>query len=646
MYTPEKLNGLRLAMVQMEIADEPAVNAAVFLEHARKAAAEGADIVIGSEMMLNRYLCGDRYEDDAFVDEVWAAAQTIVVASADIPAVLIFGGIGLDENPKVVGEDGRRRKYNAAFVVQGGRLIRNRAGLPFAIKTLQPKYRIYDDARHFFSLRKLALERGCEVRHLLQPFPVTIRGVEYDLGVMLCEDMWDGDYAQKPSLILVGNGADILIDLSCSNWSWRKNEKRDRIVRHICEQTERWFVYVNNVGCQNNGKNFITFDGASTVYHPDGNIVAMCKRYATEVQHVTLDASLPALTRAEPEDVSQLFAGVVVATRGWLNTIPERLRKAVIGVSGGKDSAASVALFAHLLGPENVLAINMPMRQHSSLELQDDARKLCANLGVEYRIVPIDDLVTATCGAAGIEPGTPAHKTAQAMARVQVLTAIGAREGRFFPCNANWTELAFGYTTLNADARGTFAPWANCLGQDVYRVLDYMNRMVFGREVIPRSIIDRPPMDELTAEGAGERKDPFIYGSVTENGYHDQMVRAIIAFRRSPEWFVGRYLDGTLEAELKLTPGTLDRHFGEARVWLSDLERCFKSQSGSVFKRVQSVPCPLLDKRCFGWDFRESIEDYQPWPASLKTKRYHVLADTLLARGGTFADHRTEHALV
>lgn len=618
------INGLTVAMVQMEIAKSPQENAARFIERARQAATEGADIIVGSEMMLAPYIRGDSYEDDEFVGSMEDAIGLIQARSQTINAVLIFGAIGRGPEGSV-GEDGRLRKYNAAYVFHKGRLVCNDAGSPFAKKALLPNYRIFDDARYFYSLRAEAEEANQSLDELLKPFSVTIRGIGYKLGVMLCEDMWDGDYTAKPAIALLGNGADILINLSCSNWSWQKNRKRDQVIKTICEKTALPFVYVNNVGCQNNGKNFITFDGASTMYHDTGDIVAMCRPYEEEVSLVTLKRGLPTLVREEADDIAQMFTAIEVASRGFLKTLPLSVQnKVVIGVSGGIDSANSVAFFAHLLGSDKVLAVNMPYKHFNSEETKDDARSLCERLGVDYRVFPIDALVDELAKMpVGILPGTPQHKTAQAIARMNVLAATASQVGGFFTCNANWTEIFFGYGTLNGDMRGTFAPWMNCLKQDMYRLADHMNRVVFGREVIPQTIIDRPPMDELTAVGAGERKDPFDYGSVTENGYHDQMVRAVVAFRRGPEWFIDQYLNGTLESALKLSSGRLNELFPDGRTWFEDLVRCFRLYEAAVFKRIQSVPGPLVDKRTFGWDFRESIG------VGFETERFKYLAAEL-----------------
>ncbi len=622
-----KMSKLSVAMVQMEIANDPMKNTIRYLSEAKKAVEQSADIVIGSEMMLSPYISGDRYENEAFVAEMVTTAEYIVRESASINGVLIFGGIGIDEQ-YTKGADGRRRKYNAAFVAQNGKQIHNDAGLPFAIKTLLPNYRIYDDSRHFYSLRQLAEVRDVPVEEFLKPFTVIIKGVEYKLGIMLCEDMWDIDYSIKPARILKDNSAEILINLSASNWSWRKNQKRDQVISNLLKDLNLWFVYVNNVGCQNNGKNFIPYDGASTVYQPDGQIKAMCERYQEETLAVNLVSELVQPVRPEVADITELYKAIEVATKGYLQSLPELVkRKVVIGVSGGIDSALSVAFFAKLLGPENVIAVNMPYRAFNSKETKNDAEELCRRLNVSYQVVSIDRLVDESCVGTGIEPDTTRHKPVQTVARMYKLSNIALQRDAIFVSNAVMPELAFGYGSLNADLRGFFAPWMNCLKQDVYRLADYMNREIYGREVIPQSIITRPPMDELTEQGKGERRDPFDYGNLVHKGYHDQMVRAIVAFRRSPEWFAEKYLDGSLESELQLPEGKLNALFKDREEWLNDLERCFKLFHNAIYKRVQSVPGPLIDKRGFGWDFRESILE------PIETQRYKALVKQLAGAG-------------
>lgn len=619
------MSGIKLAMVQMDIVHEPMANAERFLREARAAVAAGANIVVGSEMMLTQYISGDRYEDDGFIAEMWEAAMYIVKASAEIDAVLIFGGIAIDVRERTFGEDGRLRKYNAGFIAQHGKLVKNQAGMEFAVKSLMPNYRYFDDSRHFFDLRKVAAERGVPLEALLQPFVVTINGQEVNLGVILCEDMWHDDYAHNPGLTLAEHGADILIGINSSPWGWQKNRKRDQMVAALCRVTGLAFVYVNNMGVQNNGKNFMVFDGASTIYDPEGGIIAMAPRYVEETTVVDFSKTLPLLERKEMSDVAEQYTAIRTIFKAFVDTLPAHLRKMVVAVSGGKDSTATLGLGVDVLGKENILALTMPYVGYTSDETLNDTRELANRFGVELLEIPINDIVDAMCLAAGIEKGTSQFKTAMAMARLQLHAAVAAQRGMFFTSNGNMTEIAFGYFTLNADGRGVFAPWANCLAQDVYRILDHMNRVVFLDTPIPQSIVDRRPMDELTAMGSGERDDPFDYGDVKENGYHDQMVRALVAFRRSPEWFLHQYLSGTLCGQLQVSETRFKKLLPNAEAFVEDLERCMRLFYAGIFKRVQSVPCAVVDKRSFGFDLRESI---QPW---VVTRRFTELKKMVLA---------------
>ncbi|MEX0918007.1 MAG: NAD(+) synthase [Candidatus Paceibacterota bacterium] len=582
----------------------PNVNAERIVAEAKAAARRGVDVIVFPELCVSGYLLGDLFEDDAFVLDVQHWNQWIISSLADLSIVVVFGTIVADRH--CVGEDGRLRKYNAAIIAQGGKPIENAAGMDFTAKTLHPNYRIFDDSRHFFCLRKLAAERGVELEVLLRPFQVSIKGAWRKLGVMTCEDMWDGDYAQKPSRILAENGAEVVINLSCSPWSWRKNQKRDEVVRGIVQDIGIPFLYVNNVGSQNNGKNFIAFDGSSTVYDKNGDIICMAEPYKDAVIDVPVFETLVPLRRPEPDDVKQMFSAIRVSTIGYLDSVAEEYRqKIVIGASGGIDSALSLAFFVHLVGKENVIAVNMPYKHYNADETKGDARKLAENLGVEYRVVPIDAMVDANAALCNVQIGSSQHKSIQARMRMEVLATIASQVHGIFTCNANKTEIAFGYGTINGDMRGYFAPWMDCLKQDVFRLAAHMNTFIFGREVIPQSIIEREPMDELV--DSGTRGDPFHYGHIGRNGYHDALVRAFVTFRRNPEWVLRKYKIGSLDAELLLEPGTVSGLFPTAKQFVDDLERCYGLFVSMVFKRVQSVPGALVDKRSFGWDLRESI---------------------------------------
>ncbi len=626
----KNLQGLKIAMGQIDIvAGDPQLNTERIIAEIEEAKRRDVDIIVFPEMAVPGYLLGDLFEDDAFIAEIQKCNKKIVQATKDSyrfdsNLVVIFGTIVSDKAK--CGEDGRIRKYNATILAQDGERLWNKAGMDFTVKTLHPDYRMFDDNRHFYSMRKLAEEKGVSVAEILQPFKVhfDFADVSHTLGIMTCEDMWDGDYFLSPGRMLKDAGAELIINLSCSPWSWKKNAKRDQVVRDLIAEISLPFVYVNNVGCQNNGKNFITFDGGTTIYGGNGDIIYLAEPFDDCVVDFVFTETHEALSRTEQSDVKQLYDAIKVATGGYLRTVPDSAKqKIVIGVSGGIDSANSVALFADILGSERVIGINMPYKNFNAQETKDDARILCDNLGVEYRVVPIDAMVDAQAAAVGIKEGTSQHKSIQARMRMETLAAIASDVNGLFTCNANWTEIAFGYGTIGGDLRGYFAPWMNCLKSDMYKLADFMNQEVFGREVIPASVIEREPMDELVKDGS--RGDPFDYGHIGHNGYHDQMVRAIVAFRRNPEWFLEQYQNGTLEKELQLESGHISKLFATGQDFIEDLERCWKLFVGQVFKRVQSVPGALVDKRSFGWDFRESILPV------VFTARYKELKEEILS---------------
>ncbi len=639
----KNLQGLTIALGQIAVVPgRPDINGKRIVDESIAAAGRGVDIIVFPEMAVPGYMLGDQFEDDAFVSDVAAMNHDIARQLTGYEIVCIFGSVALGGGKK--GRDGRVRKYNAAFAAHKGRLSHS-TWLPFTMKTLHPNYRIFDDSRHFISSEQVLSEFGkslteypgvarenLPVEYLLYPVKVTIRFQVYRVGLMLCEDMWEDDYPVSPGAILKQNGADILINLSCSPWTWRKNAKRHQVVRSLIARTGLPFVYVNNVGCQNNGKNFIPFDGSSTIYDEAGNIVALGEPYVDRVVDVTLKEHMPVLTEPAIDDVKQLSDAVDCGLRGFLETLPSHLRKAVIGLSGGVDSAVVAAKLVERLGADKVIAINLPYGDYNSAETKDNARQTAERLGITYLTLPITEQVDLKARQLGIEAGSSQFKTLMAIERMTTLANYASLVGAFFTSNANKTETAFGYSTLNGDGRGTFAPLGDLTKGEVYQLGHYLNTVVFKREVIPQTVFDIAPMDELSKGEA--RSDPFDYGRVRSDGtlrrgYHDEMVRAFVCFRKNPEWFLDEYLKGTLEQSLLLPEGKLNSLFASAADFVADLERCFKLFHGAIFKRVQSVPNVLVSKRAFGWDFRESV-----LPAHF-TSHYHELKCELEERVAT-----------
>ena len=268
-----------VALAQMEVrAGRPDLNVGSMLGFIERARAAGAAIVAFPEMCIPGYILGDTWEIDALVEDFEDWSDAIREASRGI--AVVFGNVALDR--AAIGEDGRVRKLNAAWVCHDGRFV-ERTGLPAPLphgvhpKTLHPNYRFFDDDRHFYSLRKIAGETGTRVSDWTIPYEIPAGSGALRLGVQLCEDVWHQDYRDRHETLDTLRawhraGADLVVNLSASPWTWQKNDKRHRVVREAMARSPVPFFYVNQVGAQNNGKNVLVFDGDTCGYRIGGSL--------------------------------------------------------------------------------------------------------------------------------------------------------------------------------------------------------------------------------------------------------------------------------------------------------------------------------------------------------------------------------------
>jgi NAD+ synthase (glutamine-hydrolysing) len=601
-----KLEEIKIAICQMPVVPgRPDINFNYIIKEISKASERKIDIIVFPEMCLTGYIIGDLYEDDSFVRDARNYNERIREATRS-GITVIFGTLTFD--PYRIGEDGRLRKFNSGLIAQNGEWIGR------VVKTLQPNYRIFDDDRYFYSSRKLCAEAiaeagadkesnpACDMKNYFNPLPVKIGNREIRIGVKLCEDMWHDDYPLNPAKGLVANGAEILFNLSASPWTWQKNRKRHQVVKGLLAECKVPLVYVNNTGIQNTGKNIVIFDGSSTVYDRDGDILYQVPAFDKGTHDIVLNGNSEKIKDVTGKDTHELYLALKNALEEFLLSLPPEMRKVVIGVSGGIDSALTLAMFTHILGPENVWAINMPY-QFSSRQTKAIFRKLAKNLKVNSEVRPIKRIVNAIAKTAGTEPGTLAFENIQARARMEVLSARAQEMGCVFSANWNKVEAAFGYGTLYGDMAGFVASIGDLVKREVYQLADYLNKEIFKEEVIPDECFRIAPSAELS-QG---QKDPFDYGNLEHRGYHDEMVRAFTEFRKNPEWFLELYIKGELEKELKLEPGHLKTIFRSGREFVKDLEKNWLLFYRSFFKRVQGAPIPIVSKRAFGTDLRESL---------------------------------------
>ena len=609
----------------------------------------------------------------AFSEEVRAAGAGVTVLFGNV--VRDPGALGEDGRPRKYNT--ARVCHDGTWVERPGLPPGLPAGCQ--PKTLHPNYRFFDDDRHFYSVRKLAAEQGRPLSDWTVPFEVPRRGGgRFRFGAQLCEDIWCADYRWDDAVLdtlsrYAAAGAEAVFNLSSSPWTWQKNDKRNRTVREILRQSPLPFLYVNHVGAQNNGKNILVFDGDTTAYEPDGAIAARARPWREELvfagggepprieaaadassgvsvqpsagasreveagsfttvpvppaapREVEADSSPTVsepLSPPAPREVEAVYGAVLTGLR-HLDHIRGGANRWLVGLSGGIDSSVVACLLERAFGSERVFAVNMPTRFNAAVT-RGNAKGLAERLGLDYLSVPIEELYGAVSKVVreAVFPRSAGDYSQlvdeNLQARIRgsdVLSGLAARHGLLFTNNGNKTEMALGYTTLYGDLAGAAAPIADLYKVQVYEVGEYLNAEVYGREVIPRNLLDRStvPSAELSAEQdvTQGRGDPIKYG------YHDAVLRQLIEYRRHPADLMQWLLEGRLFAELgwcgRDGDVTFADYFPTPGDWLEDLEWVEGQLRISYFKRIQSPPLIVLSKRAFGFDLRETqVPPYRP----------------------------------
>ncbi len=428
-----------------------------------------ADLVVVPEAAVQGYTSLDWFLDRDITSCVTEPLDKIIQTTEGITAVV--GTV------RPTGVQHGRRLFNSAAVIKDRKL------LGYADKTLLPEYDVFDDPRYF--------EPGMS-RQLFE-----LHGSK--VGVAVCEDFWNDKtfwrerlYPQDPADELILLGSEVLLSINASPFNKGKMAQRCAMVSHRARSAGIPIVFVNLVG----GNDGIIFDGASIVADCKGKIILQAPPFEEFFGTVDLECGVADERCLPGDDIETIRSALVLGIHDYARK--NGFTTAVIGLSGGIDSAVVAALACEALGAENVLGAMMPS-PYSSRSSVEDSLKLAHALGMKTVIRPITDayqlmLKQLDLPAPTQESSSHAAENLQSRLRGNILMTISNSEGRLLLSTGNKSELALGYCTLYGDTNGGLAVIGDVLKTEVYALARHFNR---GGEIIPQDIIDKRPSAEL-----------------------------------------------------------------------------------------------------------------------------------------------------
>jgi NAD+ synthase (glutamine-hydrolysing) len=455
-----------LAQINPTVGDL-AGNQAKILAVYRRGVEAGAELVMLPELAVTGYPPRDLLLKKSFIAGNLAVLEQLAAATG--PTALLVGYVG--ENPNRPG----REVTNSVALLRQGKIAAARA------KSLLPTYDVFDEDRYFEPARE-------------NP-PVPFDGGK--IGLTVCEDIWNDEdfwperrYRNNPPLELAEAGARILFNVSASPWHTGKEETRFRMLQSMAAKSGCPVLFCNQVG----GNDELVFDGGSLAFNGAGELIAQGAMFAEDFVMVDTEAKA-GIARARRTDEENIHDALVLGLRDYLHKCG--FKSAVLGLSGGIDSALVACLAAEALGRENVRGVSLPS-QFSSPGSLDDARLLAKNLGISYEVIPIQsafatvkqELQPAFAGKS--EDAT--EENLQARLRGVILMALSNKFGSLLLTTGNKSELAVGYCTLYGDMCGGLAVISDVPKTMVYRLAKWINR---AKEIIPASSITKAPSAEL-----------------------------------------------------------------------------------------------------------------------------------------------------
>lgn len=534
---------VRVVMAQVDpLVGAVQKNAQLIVDSVRQAKeVHQADIVVFPEMTLTGYPPEDILLRPGLYPQVNQALDWLCEALSEIEAVAVIGYPMQDE----LGE-----RFNMAAWIEQGQIQAS------YIKQYLPNYGVFDERRYF--------EKGG------QPCVVEYRGIKF--GLLICEDIWKFSPADQA----VSVGADVLLTMNASPFSAEKHQDRIRILQRRVSEVKRPILYVNQVG----GQDELVFDGGSFAVSAEGEVMVQAPEFQAtltpvdilkQADHIVV---LPGEQAALLDEEAMRYEAIKLGIRDYVEK--NGFRGVVLGLSGGIDSALTLALAVDALGADRVEAVMMPFHYTAQISLEDAEAEAQA-LGVRYEQMPIESIYQAVEQTLAQRfAGTKADVTEenlQARIRGLLLMAISNKSGSLVLATSNKSEVAVGYSTLYGDMVGGFSPLKDLLKTQVYALARYRNGI---SPVIPERVITRPPSAEL-------RPDQKDQDSLPPYEVLDAVIQAYVEQDKTAEEIIALGLDAEM------------------------VHQVIELINRNEYKRRQSAPGVRITPRSFGRDRRYPI---------------------------------------
>ena len=479
-------------------------NVDLIMKWYQKAVAAGAELTVFPELVLVGYPPQDLLLRRRFINKAEMALKSIAKKTT-VPMII---GNPLRENGEL---------YNCAFVCSNGEITGHYK------KRLLPTYDVFDEDRYFTSGESMEV---IEVR-----FGDSL----VKIGMQICEDLWDEDYACNLAKSLKEKGAECIVNISASPYRVGRLADRSKLIVSKVTETALPFFYCNIVGAQDE----LIFDGQSLAYDEKGNLIGQGSAFEEDIVLVDLENPVPIQLKISERE-QKIYNALVLGVRDYFRKTG--YKKAVLGLSGGIDSSLTGCIAVDALGPNNVHGVSMPSR-YSSDHSRDDAKTLAKNLGIDYRTISIESIIgefdeSLEESFNGSETGV-AEENIQARVRGSLLMALSNKFNWLVLSTGNKTELAMGYCTLYGDMNGGLSVISDLSKTDVYALSRWVNEEA-GSERIPVNSIEKPPSAELRPD----QVDPFDYDVVSP------LVSALIEDEKSPSELIAEGADQELVKDI------------------------------------------------------------------------------------------------